>query len=357
MTRPARALLSAESLRHNFQEVRRRAPRSRVMAIVKSNGYGHGMLWVAKTLTEADGFGVEGAEQGVALRDAGITKPITLLEGFFESAELPTIAKHKLWCAIHCEDQLRALELAKLEQPLSVWIKLDTGMHRLGFASEKFSQVFARLKAASSVGEIRAMTHFSCSDDPKSQATVEQIRRFDTQLKSAGLETSLANSAGIISWPTSHQAWVRPGIMLYGGAAVAGTSATASSLRPVMTLHSALISVKHCKKGDPIGYGEDYRCPDDMIIGVVAIGYGDGYPRRMPVGTPVLVNGARAVIVGRVSMDMLTVDISSQPQAKVGDPVVLWGEGLPVDDVAERAHTVSYELFCQLTARVPRMPV
>jgi alanine racemase len=325
------------------------------MAIVKSNGYGHGMAWVAKTLTDADGFGVEGAEQGVVLRDAGIVKPITLLEGFFEPSELPTIAKNKFWSAIHCEDQLKILEQAKLDQPISVWIKLDTGMHRLGFAPDQFPQVLARLKAAPSVGDVRAMTHFSCSDDPKSPATVAQIQLFDAQVKSVGLETSLANSAGIISWPTSHQAWVRPGIMLYGGVAVTGASAAASNLRPVMTLRSALISVKHCKKGDPIGYGEDYRCPEDMTVGVAAVGYGDGYPRRMPVGTPVLVNGKRAVIVGRVSMDMLTIDLRSQPHAKVGDPVVLWGEGLPVDEIAERANTVSYELFCQLTARVPRI--
>lgn len=358
MTRPARALLSAESLRHNFQEVRRRAPRSRVMAIIKSNGYGHGMVWAAQTLTDADGFGVEGMEQGIALRDAGISKPITLLEGFFEPAELPLISKHKLWCAVHNEEQLRALESARLDQPISVWIKLDTGMHRLGFAADKFHSVLARLKSIAAVDNIRAMTHFSCSDDPKNHATVVQIQRFDTQVKtSTGIETSLANSAGIMSFPNSHQAWVRPGIMLYGGAPVIGSPASAANLKPVMTLQSALISIKHCRKGEPIGYGEDFVCPDDMTIAVAAMGYGDGYPRRMPVGTPVLVNGKRAVIVGRVSMDMMTIDITSQPQAKVGDPVVLWGEGLPADDIATRANTISYELFCQLTARVPRIVI
>jgi alanine racemase len=355
VARPARALLSAEALRHNFQEVRRRAPRSRVLAIIKSNGYGHGMVWAAQTLTDADGFGVEGVEQGVTLREAGITKPITLLEGFFEPAELALISKHRLWCAIHNDEQLRALESARLDQPVSVWIKLDTGMHRLGFEPDQFRSVLARLKSASSVGEIRAMTHFACSDDPKSPATVAQMQRFDVQLKSTGIETSLANSAGIISWPASHQAWVRPGIMLYGGAPMIGTPAAAVNLKSVMTLQSALISVKHCKRGDPVGYGEDFVCPEDMVIGVAAMGYGDGYPRRTPVGTPVLVNGRRAVIAGRVSMDMLTIDLRSQPEAKVGDPVVFWGDGMPADDIAARVNTISYELFCQLTARVPRV--
>jgi len=327
------------------------------MAIIKSNGYGHGMLWAAQSLVEADGFGVEGVEQALTLREAGITKPITLLEGFFEPAELAPIAKHKLWSAIHNEEQLRILEGARLDQPISVWIKLDTGMHRLGFAADKFAAVRERLKALPGIAEVRAMTHFSCSDDPKSPSTVAQIQRFDAQVKSSGMETSLANSAGILSFPASHQAWVRPGIMLYGGAPLIGSPAVAANLKPVMTLQSALISIKHCKKGDRIGYGEDYICPDDMIIGVAALGYGDGYPRRMPVGSPVLVNGKRAVVVGRVSMDMLTIDVSSQPDVKVGAPVVFWGEGLPADDVAARAGTISYELFCQLTARVPRVTV
>jgi alanine racemase len=355
MSRPARALRNADALRHNFQEARRRAPRSRVMAIIKSDAYGHGLLWAAQTLGDADGFGVEGVEQGAALRDAGVTKPITLLEGFFEPAELAAIARYKLWPAVHNEEQLRILETARLDQPVSVWIKLDTGMHRLGFASDKFASVRERLKAASSVGEIRAMTHFSCADDPKSPATVAQIHRFDEQVKNTGMETSLANSAGIISFPASHQAWVRPGIMLYGGTPLVGSSAAAANLKPVMTLQSALISIKHCKKGDPIGYGEDYTCPDDMIIAAAALGYGDGYPRRMPVGAPVLVNGKRAVVVGRVSMDMLTIDVSAQPNAKVGDPVVFWGDGLPADDIAAHAGTISHELFCQLTARVSRV--
>lgn len=356
MARPTRALLDAGALRHNLQEVRRRAPRSRVMAIVKANGYGHGLVWAARTLAaDADAFGVASVEEGIALRDAGIAQPITLLEGFFEPAELPLLAEHDLSPAIHHEAQLRALESARLDKPLSVWLKLDTGMHRLGFAPESFPSIWARLKAAPSVREVRVMSHFSCADDPKSSATVDQIERFVAQVKDVDLETSLANSAGIVGWPASHRDWVRPGIMLYGGAPVMGISAQAVNLRPVMTLTTALIAVVSRKKGDPIGYGEDYRCPADMPVGVAAIGYGDGYPRRMPAGAPVLVNGQRAPLAGRVSMDMITIDLRSQPDARPGDPVVLWGKDLPADEVATHAGTISYELFCQVTARVPRV--
>jgi alanine racemase len=355
MSRPARALLDAGALRHNFHEVRRRAPRSRTMAVIKANGYGHGIVWAARTLSEADAFGVACIEEGVALREAGVVKPVCVLEGFFESSELALFAHYDLQTAIHHEEQLREIESARLDKPLAVWIKLDTGMHRLGFSPERLAAVLARLRAATSVGEIRVMSHFSCADDPDSAATVEQIERFVMQVKNLDLETSLANSAGIVAWPASHRDWVRPGIMLYGGAPMKHAPGEAAGLRPVMTLTTALIAVQHRKMGDPIGYGEDYRCPRDMPIGVAAIGYGDGYPRRLPAGTPVLVNGKRAALAGRVSMDMITIDLRAQPEAKAGDTVVLWGEGLPADEIAALAGTISYELFCQVTPRVPRV--
>ncbi len=325
------------------------------MAVIKANGYGHGIVWAAQTLTEADVFGVASVEEGVVLREAGIAKPICVLEGFFEPSELALFSQYNFQAVVHHEAQLHALEDARLDKPLAVWLKLDTGMHRLGFAPELFASVWARLTAASAVGEIRVMSHFSSADDPKSSATVEQIERFVAQVKDSGLETSLANSAGIVAWPASHREWVRPGIMLYGGTPLAQLSGPALDLRPVMTLTTALIAVSRRKQGDPIGYGEDYRCVADMPVGVAAIGYGDGYPRRMPAGTPVLVNGQRAALVGRVSMDMITIDLRSQPEAKPGDPVVLWGAGLPADEVAARAATISYELFCQVTPRVPRI--
>lgn len=357
MTRPARAIVDAQALRHNLAEVRRRAPRARVMAIVKANGYGHGLVWVARTLApEVDAFGVAAIEEGLVLREAGITRPVCLLEGFFEPGELPLLAQHDLSPVVHHEPQVRALEAARLPRPLAVWIKIDTGMHRLGFAPEEFHAVLARLRAAASVGEIRVMSHFACSDDPEQDAaTRAQIAAFEAATAGAGLERSLANSAGIVAWPASHYEWVRPGIMLFGGSPMVNGAAAAFGLRPVMRLTTALIAVANRKKGDPIGYGPEFRCPEDMPVGVAAIGYGDGYPRRMPAGTPVLVNGQRAALVGRVSMDMITIDLRSQPDARPGDPVVLWGDGLSADEVARHAGTISYELFCHVAKRIPRV--
>lgn len=356
MARPARALLNATALRHNFDQVRRHAPRSRVMAIVKANGYGHGAAWTAQTLTDADAFGVASAEEAIALREAGITKPITLLEGFFEATELPLLVEFGLSPAIHCEEQLRMLELARLASPLSVWIKLDTGMHRLGFEPGQFAGVLARLRAIRNIGDIGVMSHFANADDPRDAASRLQLERFSAQIASAGLERSLANSAATVSFPDSHLEWVRPGIMLYGGMPLMDRSAEALGLRPVMTLTTSLIAVHRFRKGETVGYGSEFRCPQDMTVGVAAIGYGDGYPRRMPASAPVLLSGKRATLAGRVSMDMITVDLRAQPQAKVGDSVVLWGEGLPADEVAGHVGTISYELFCQLTPRVPRVP-
>lgn len=357
MTRPTRAVVDAQALRHNFAEVRRRAPGARVMAIVKANGYGHGLVWVAKTLADsAAGFGVASVDEGLVLREAGIKSPVCLLEGFFETSELPLLVEHCLSPTLHDESQVRALETAKLKRPLSVWVKIDTGMHRLGFPPERFASVLARLRETPNVGEVRVMSHFSNADDPQRRAdTQAQIELFGRTVDASGLERSLANSAGIVAWSASHFDWVRPGIMLYGGDPQTGTSAKDFNLRPVMALKTSLIAIAQRRKGDPVGYGPDYRCPADMSVGVAAIGYGDGYPRRMPAGTPVLLNGKRVPIIGRVSMDMVTLDLSSQPQAAVGDPVVLWGEGLPADEVAARAGTISYELFCHVAKRIPRV--
>ena len=359
MTRPARALLDAQALRHNLAEVRRRAPGRRVMAIVKANGYGHGLVWVARTLAgSADGFGVAAVEEALALREAGITEPVCLLEGFFAAEELALLAQHDLSPVIHHEPQVQALEAARLARPLSVWLKLDTGMHRLGFAPQDLPPVLQRLRRAPAVREIRLMSHFAAADEPRGRAATEaQIAAFDAASADSGLERSLANSAGILAWPAAHADWVRPGIMLYGGSPFAERPAQALGLRAVMTLETALIAVSRRRKGDPVGYGPAYRCPEDMPVGVAAIGYGDGYPRRMPAGTPVLVDGRPAALAGRVSMDMITLDLRRVPDAKPGDRVVLWGEALPADDIARRAGTISYELFCHVARRVPRVVV
>ena len=355
MSRPARARIDAGALRNNLQQVRLRAPRARVMAVVKANGYGHGLAWVARTLHEADAFGVSSMEEGIQLREAGIAQPICLLEGFFTSDELSLLAKHRLEPAIHCDSQVKMLARAAPDLRLSVWLKIDTGMHRLGFAPTEVAEAFKLLRGAPAVAEVRVMSHFARADVPEDSSTQSQIDSFTAQLRNLCVESSLANSAGIAGWPSSHLDWVRPGIMLYGVSPLAGKSAVELGLKPVMTLQTALIAVQQRRKGDAIGYGGDWRCPQDMPIGVATIGYGDGYPRHAPPGTPVLVNGQRVPLAGRVSMDMITLDLRTQPRASVGDPVVLWGEGLPVEEVAESAGTIAYELLCRVAERIPRV--
>ena len=357
MSRPARALLDAGALKHNLQQARLHAKSSRIMAVVKANGYGHGLAWVARTLGKsADAFGVSSAEEGVQLRQAGVTQPICLLEGFFNADELPLLSRERLEPVIHHDGQVRTLAASK-ELKLTVWLKVDTGMHRLGFPPAAAPDVLKQLRAASSVANVRLMSHFARAEFPKDPATQKQIDDFLVLGRNFGMELSLANSAGILSWPASHLDWVRPGIMLYGISPLTDRDALTLALRPVRTLEAALIAVHPRKKGDPIGYGGDWRCPEDMPVGVAAIGYGDGYPRHAPPGTPVLVNGRRVPTVGRVSMDMITLDLRRQANAKAGDPVVLWGQGLPVEQVAESAGTISYELLCHVTDRIPRVVI
>ena len=355
MTRPARALLSAQALRHNFGRVRAAAPHAKVMAVIKANAYGHGLTWAARVLREADGFAVASVEEGAELRAAQVPQPICLLEGFFDAAELPLIAQQRLATVIHHAGQVLSLEQAKGVSGLDVWLKVDTGMHRIGFSPEQAADAAARLAACPAVSRVRWMSHFANADNRFDSATKHQIESFLKLVDGLDVERSLANSAGIVAWPASHLEWVRPGIMLYGASPLIGHSAAELDLRPVMTLQSQLIAVQRRKKGDAIGYGGDWICPEDMPVGVVAIGYGDGYPRHAPPGTPVLVSGARAPLIGRVSMDMITLDLRTQPQARVGDPVVLWGADPSVDEIATLAGTISYELLCCVTPRIPRV--
>ncbi|MBI3900235.1 MAG: alanine racemase [Gammaproteobacteria bacterium] len=357
MTRPARALLDAQALLHNLAQVRSRAPSSKVMAIVKANAYGHGLVWAAQTLRDADALGVASIDEALQLRQAGIRQPITLLEGFFQIDELPLIAQHDLAPVIHHPTQLQALEAANGIAPLTVWLKINTGMNRIGFDVVAAADALARLQRCRQVREVRVMSHFANADDTLDVTTQEQLKRFLAFVNGTDLAGSIANSAGIAGWPASHLDWVRPGIMLYGGSPLAQKSAQDLNLQPVMTLTTALIAVSSRNAGDGIGYGGGYRCPENMPVGVAAIGYGDGYPRRAANGTTVLVNGKRASLIGRVSMDMITIDLRTQPDARVGDPVVLWGVGLAADEVAASAGTISYELFCQVTPRIPRVPL
>jgi len=348
----ARALISASALRHNLARVRRAAPSSRVLAVVKANGYGHGSVRVARALTDADALGVACGSEAAELRAAGESRPIVILEGVFNTDELAWAAHHDCDLVVHTQEQLALLEQTDLAQAVRIWLKLDTGMHRLGFAPEELSEVWRRMQACDRVAVVRLMTHLGRADERQCATTAEQLREFERSAAAWQCEHSIANSAGVLAWPDCHRDWVRPGIMLYGASPFPDGHPATEELRPVMTLTTCLIAVTRRRRGDAIGYGATYTCPEDMPVGVAPVGYADGYPRHAPSGTPVLVNGERTPLVGRVSMDMICVDLRSQPQARPGDPVTLWGPDLPVDEIARSAETIPYELLCRVGGRV-----
>ncbi len=351
MSRPLVAEIDVAALRHNLNRVREQVPGQPVVAVVKADGYGHGLVRAARALAAAEAFGVACIEEALLLREAGFDHPIVLLEGFFEIAELESVARQRLVAVIHHPWQLEMLERARLPVPLRVWLKVDSGMHRLGFPPAEIPEARMRLMSCGNVQRpVVLMTHLANADDREDPATLRQLALFDEVHGGEG-ECSIANSAAILGWPQACRGWLRPGIMLYGAAPFLHGTGEAWGLRPVMTLRSRLIAVNRYPKGAAIGYGGSWCCPEAMAVGVVAVGYGDGYPRHAPSGTPVLVNGRRVPLVGRVSMDMITVDLRNQPQARVGDPVVLWGRGLPVENVAEHAGTIAYELLCSVAHR------
>ena len=353
MTRATCAVVNLSALQHNLGVARRAAPHSRHMAIIKANAYGHGLLPIARALHRADAFGVATVDEAMCLREAGLPQPIVLLEGFSSAEELHLIRAYNLQSVIHEPNQIKLLERHN-GKAVTTWLKLDTGMHRLGFEPAQCSGILHRLLACENVEQpIKLMTHLSCADDRNSNVTLQQMGMFEKAVVSCReLQQSIANSAGILGWPKTHGDWVRPGIMLYGASPFVDSLGAEHDLQPVMTLKSHLISVKTIKKGDKVGYGASWTAPESMALGVVAIGYGDGYPRHAKSGTPVLVNQHKASLVGRVSMDMITVDLSTCPDAKVGDPVVLWGDGLPVETVAKHADTIAYALLCGVPPRV-----
>ena len=353
MTRPARVVINLKALRHNLARVRELAPNSSVMAIIKADAYGHGITRVAKVLSSADAFGVACLEEARQLRSAGITQPVILLEGPYAAAELNEIVELDLQAVIHDMSQVDMLESMNLTKPVTVWLKIDSGMHRLGFLPELFSEVWQRLRKCKSVAEdIRLMTHLASANERQNPMTAAQLKCFHDLCRDIPVPQTIANSAAILAFPETHADWVRPGLMLYGVSPLVDSHAMEEGLQPVMTLESQLIAVKKLRASDPVGYGATWHCPEDMPVGIVAAGYGDGYPRHAPSGTPVLVNGKRVSLIGRASMDMLIVDLRNQPDAKAGDPVVLWGEGLPVEEIANHAGTIPYELLCGVHKRL-----
>jgi len=353
MSRPAEACLDMAALTANLERVRELAPQSKVISIIKANAYGHGLVRVARTLAaHTDAFGVASGEEAWAVRMAGIKLPITLLEGFFDEDEFSTIEEHQLTLTIHHVWQINALAKAKLKQPLKVWLKIDTGMHRLGLAPELVDEAVEHLRQSGNVSEIGFMTHFANADDLDDATSEQQLDLFQQTLSLQDGERSIANSAGIVAWPKSHVEWVRPGIMLYGVSPMQGQQGAEHGLKSVMTLRSRLIAVNYLKKGDRVGYGGTWECPEDMPVGVIAMGYGDGYPRHAKEGTPVLVREQLVPLIGRVSMDMITVDLRRVVQPRVGDAVTLWGEGLPIELIADASATIGYELLCGVTPRV-----
>ncbi len=352
MTSVVEAHINLKALRHNLERVRQAAPNSKIMAVIKANGYGHGMLQIAEVLEQADAFAVARLSEAMQLRQAGVEKEIVVLEGFQAANDIIQFSQHDLQPVIHHLFQIELLQQTRLEQPIAVWLKIDTGMHRMGVAPNITKQCWQQLHGNESVAAIRLMTHLASADDLRSEQTQQQLATFDQAVAGIDAETGIANSAGILGWPKSQRDWVRPGLMLYGVSPFVAGRCEDEKLQPVMTLVSCLIAVNHFKQGDTIGYGASWVCPEDMCIGVVACGYGDGYPRHAVPDTPVLVNGQRVPLVARVSMDTICVDLRQQPDATVGDPVVLWGEGLPVEEVAQAASTIPYELLCSVTNRV-----
>ncbi|QIB66740.1 alanine racemase [Kineobactrum salinum] len=359
MSRPSQARLDLRALRHNVALARELAPTARLMAVVKANAYGHGAVTMARALEPlADALAVACSEEAVELRRAGIRCPILLLEGVFEAAELALAAEHDLWITIDNDTQLRWLEQTSLPGPLACWLKIDTGMHRLGVAPEQARDYHRRLLASGKLaGPPVLSTHFSCADELDKPQTRQQIELFETSCEGLSGLRSAANSPGVLAWPQAHYDWIRPGFMLWGNSPFTVPQPQADRLRPVMTLCSAVISVRDVAAGETVGYGATWQARRPSRVATVTIGYGDGYPRTAGNGTPVLVNGRRAPLAGRVSMDMITIDVTDLPPVAVGDPVILWGAGLPVGEVARASSTIGYELLTRMPMRTPRVIV
>ncbi|MCL2656548.1 MAG: alanine racemase [Betaproteobacteria bacterium] len=353
MPRPIRATIDLAAFRHNYALAKRHAGQARAWAVIKANAYGHGLLQCAEAIRDiADGYAMLDLADAALLRKAGLTQPILLLEGAFEAADVSEAARLNLGLAVHQPEQIRMLELARPPAPLDLFLKLNTGMNRLGFRPAEARHLVERLRNTGAARSITLMTHFACADEEAGIA--DALARFDSGAAGLALPHCVANSAALLRFPAAARESVRPGIMLYGASPMpAMMSAEVLDLRPVMQLESRIIGVQELALGAAVGYGARFVAQQPMRIGVVACGYADGYPRHAPTGTPILIDGVRTRTLGRVSMDMLACDLTGLPQANVGSQAVLWGKGLPADEVAAAAETISYELFCALAGRVP----
>ena len=355
-SRPIRARIAPAALLHNYRVVKRHAANARAWAVIKANAYGHGQWRAVDALREeADGFAILETENGVALREAGVSQPILLLEGIFSTRDARAVREYGLTTVIHCPEQLDMfLDAGPLAAPQEVYVKLNTGMNRLGFTDKTLPLALERLRAQENL-KLTLMTHFAEADGERGIAW--QLERFKAMSAGWTGGVCLANSAAIVDFPETHGDWVRPGIVLYGASPFVDRSAADLGLQPVMTLESALIGVQDLQPGERVGYGGTFTADKPMRIGIVACGYADGYPRHAPSGTPIAVLGQRTRTVGRVSMDMLACDITDIPEAGLGAQVTLWGKGIagevPADEVATAAGTIAYELFCALAPRVP----
>jgi alanine racemase len=354
VSRLIRAVIEPRALRHNLTTIRERVRRARVMAVVKANAYGHGLVPAALSLPEADAFAVARLEEGLALRAAGITQPIVLLEGVFTAEQLLEAARHGFDLVVHDALQVELLEEMSGSHRFVLWIKIDTGMNRLGFPPREFAGALERIRRLQPAAlEIRLLTHLACADERDNRMTNAQLARFREATRGLDYAVSIANSAGIFGSAQLKCDWVRPGLALYGASPFPDGLAAQLGLEPVMSLESSVIAVRRVTAGETVGYGAAWTAPRDSIIAIIAAGYGDGLPRGLPGGTPVLVAGVRTPLVGRVSMDMIAADVSGVPEVHVGTPVVLWGAGLAVEEIARHAGTIPYELLCGVSQRVP----
>lgn len=350
MPRPTRAEVDLAALRANYA-LARQLHGGRALAVVKADAYGHGALRCAQALEPtADGFAVAFLAEALALRAGGIRAPILVLEGVFDADELAQAAAHAIWIAVHHEPQLRMLEAYRGTQRLHAWLLVDSGMHRAGFLPEDVRAAHARLQALPCVADITLMTHFARADEPGVDFTAQQIATFDRAVEGLPGARSLCNSAGTLAWAEAARGdWARPGLLLYG---IDPRPEADPRLQPVMTLQSAVFAVRTLQPGDAVGYGGIFVADKSTRVGLVAIGYADGYPRTAPNGTPVAVDGQRTRLIGRVSMDMLTIDLTDLPQAGIGSAVELWGRQIPVSAIADAVGTIAYEVLCHVK-RVP----